>query len=642
MCGIAGYLAREGGRAERAWIQRMCETLEHRGPDGEGYYCDGEAALGHRRLSIIDLEGGAQPLGNEDGSLQVVFNGEIYNYRELRKELEGRGHQFATHSDTEVLVHLYEEAGERTPEHLNGMFAFALWDGRRRELFVARDRLGKKPLYYSFTIPGTRFCFGSELKALRTLPGFREEVNPRAVAGFLCHDYVCDPETIYREVWKLPPGERMTVARGGHRKDRYWRPVFTDGAGAGKEEEVAEQIREVAADSVRRRMIADVPLGAFLSGGVDSSAVVAFMSGQAPAAVRTFSIGFTSEAFNELEYARMVAGRYRTEHHEHVVTPSIQEMLPRVVHHYDEPFGDASAVPTLYLSRMTRQYVTVALCGDGADEVFGGYRRYCHAVLEERCRELFPGWFRRSVIGWAGKYYPKLDYLPQVFRAKTILSNISRELADAYFHSLAVFGEKELEPILAPELRRELGGYSPREQFRRRFEQYAHLPPLQQLQAVDLETYLPGDILVKADRASMAYSLETRSPWMDYRLVELACRLPMAYKVNGLTGKWIFKRALAPHLPERILWRPKMGFSPPVGEWLKTSLRTTVEELVLGREMERLVCREEARRLWRQHLAGVRNHGRKLWNLLMLACWQRRGRLGGLAGGVETRLAGTV
>jgi asparagine synthase (glutamine-hydrolysing) len=619
MCGIAGYLSDELP-PDPAVVKLMCDKLVHRGPDDYGWYRDSQAALGHRRLSIIDVDGGHQPLANEDGSLQVVFDGEIYNYRELRRDLISRGHRFATRSDTEVLVHLYEEAGERLPEYLNGMFAFTIWDIRRQELFLARDRFGKKPLYYSSAVPGVRFCFASELKALAALPGFDPQVEPQSVADFLSLSYVPDPATIYKNVFKLRPGHSLTVGLNSETSRRYWKLRFS----AEDRPDFSKAVREIqdlASDAIERRMISDVPLGAFLSGGVDSSAVVALMAAHAPDRVKTFSIGFTEEKCDELRFARMVAGRYQTDHHERVVSPSVYEMLDTQVEHFDEPFADASAIPTLYLARMTRQHVKVALSGDGADEVFGGYRRYRFGVLEHRLRQRLPRWFRESVIRTSAQLYPKFDYLPQAFRAKTLLTNLSQQIGDAYFASMSVFRDGALGAILAPELRRTLGTYSPRESFRERFARVAHLDPLGQMQAVDFETYLPGDILVKADRATMAYSLESRSPWLDYRLVELAARLPPGYKIRGASGKYIFKEAMRALLPADVLDRSKMGFSVPLSEWFRTKLRPTFEEAVLSGSPESLVSLTDAKRLWREHQSGAFNHERKLWSLLMLSCW---------------------
>jgi asparagine synthase (glutamine-hydrolysing) len=639
MCGIAGYLTNDAP-PDRMLLKRMCDRLIHRGPDAYGQFCDSRIALGHRRLSIIDLAGGNQPLGNEDGTIQVVFNGEIYNFQELRQDLLKKGHRFRTRSDTEVLVHLYEDVGDRLPEFLNGMFAFAIWDTRRRELFLARDRFGKKPLYYSFSVPGMSCCFASELKALTLLPGFPDQVNERALADFLCLSYVPDPDTIYKNVFKLAPAHTLTVNESGHRLRRYWEPVFDPDPDLNFDATVGE-IRALAADAVKRRMISDVPLGAFLSGGVDSSAVVAFMAEQAPDRVKTFTIGFTNKDYDETRYARLVADRYHTDHHEQIVNPipvgqvpdlprfeleqaaapSFQEILATLAEHYDEPFGDASAIPTLYLARMTRQYVTVALSGDGADEVFGGYRRYRFGVLEERIRQKFPQLFRQTFFKAAGRLYPKFDYLPQVFRAKTLLTNLSQEIGDAYFTSMTAFRDECLDKILSPDIRKALDGYSPRESFRDRFRAVCHLPPLQQMQAVDFQTYLPGDILVKADRATMAYSLETRSPWLDYRLAELAGRLPASFKVNGAAGKHIFKKAIASRVPEQLINRTKMGFSVPLAQWFRSSLKPAFESTVMRDGMHQLLSPQSVQRLWDEHQSGISDHSRKFWNLLMLATW---------------------
>ncbi len=612
-----------GEPADRGLLARMCDQLVHRGPDASGYYCAEGVALGHRRLSIIDLAGGDQPIGNEDGSLQVVFNGEIYNYRELRSGLERRGHRFLTRSDTEVLVHLYEEVGEKLPEHLNGMFAFAIWDARRQELFVARDRLGKKPLYYSHDVPGLPFVFGSELKALTALPQFNAAINPRAVADFLSFSYIPDPDSIYERVHKLPPAHSLTVSRTGTRLRRYWAPDFQPNERLRLEETTAE-LRALAADAVACRMESDVPLGAFLSGGVDSSAVVGFMASRGSNAVKTFSIGFTDDQFDELYYAHIAAQFSHTDHHEKVVTPSIEEALGQLATQFDEPFGDSSAIPMLYLARMTRQHVTVALSGDGADELFGGYRRYRFGVIEERLRQRFPEWFRCSVIRAGARLYPKFDYLPQVFRAKTLLTNLAQTIGDAYFTSMTAFRDRGLSAVLSPDAQSALGGYSPRNAFSARFHSVRHLPPLEQMQAVDLETYLPGDILVKVDRTTMAHSLESRAPWLDYRIAELACRLPSAFKIDGSASKFIFKQAVTPHVPRALLTRKKMGFSVPLAGWLRGSLKPVFESLVLNPEMTEFICLPEVRRVWNEHQSGYHNHDRKLWNLLTFAAWHVR------------------
>ena len=624
MCGIAGYLAGGGVHAERDVVRGMCDRIRHRGPDGEGCYVDERVALGHRRLSIIDVEGGKQPLGNEDGSVQIVFNGEIYNFQHLMEELKQRGHLFQTRSDTEVIVHLYEEVGERVPEYLNGMFAFAIWDRNRQTLLLARDRFGEKPLYWTDAIPGMPLCFASELKAMRWLPGFPSQVRPESVADFLALCYVPDPHTIYAAVRKLEPATSMTVRADGTRKEtRYWTPRFAAASGALEQRAGVEEVDELAGDAVRSRMVSDVPLGGFLSGGVDSSGVVAYMARSAPGRIRTFSIGFTTEEFNELQYARLVARKYETNHHEEVVTPSIEEMLGTLVRQYDEPFGDSSAIPTLYLSQMTRKFVTVALSGDGADELFGGYRRYAHALSAERLRSMVPAGLRRWVIGPLGEAYPRSGSLPRMFRAKSTLQGMASTLGQAYFDAMSSLRQEGLTAVLAAPLRSQLNGYSCREGFSARFQEYADLPPLAQLQAVDWRTYLPGDILVKVDRATMAYSLESRAPWLDHRLAELAARLPTEAKVSGRTGKVLFKQVVGRYIPEQLVTRRKMGFAVPMALWLRTSLKAPFERAVFGRELEPYLDVAGVRRLWMDHQNGRGDYSSALWNMLMLAYWDQ-------------------
>ncbi len=606
----------------------MCDRIAHRGPDGDGYFTDQRIALGHRRLSIIDVAGGAQPIGNEDGRYQIIFNGEIYNYRDLVPVLKSRGHQFKTHSDTEVILHLYEDEGVRTPEFLVGMFALAIWDRQQQTLFLARDRFGEKPLYYSFDVPGMQLCFASELKALTLIPGFPDEVSPQSVAEFLNFSYVADPDTIYRRTHKLQPAEWMLVdARGGSRRQIYWAPEFR---GETQPDEAAQRARleEIARQSVVGQMVSDVPLGGFLSGGVDSSAVVAYMAQAAPDRVKTFSIGFTSEKYDELKYARLVAEQYRTDHEEETVSPSIEEMLDTLIDHYDEPFGDSSAIPTMYLARMTRKHVTVALSGDGADELFGGYRRYSFALKEEMARRAMPAWARRKLIRPAARVYPKFDYLPRVFRAKATLTGIASTFEEAYYNAMTRFGDQGLAGILGGDVLSDLNGYSSRECYCDRFTPYRHLPRLAQMQAVDWRTYLPGDILVKVDRAAMAFSLESRAPFLDHRLAEFAAALPTSLKIRGTTGKVLFKQAVQTHLPERTIARSKMGFSVPLPEWFRTSLKPVYEERVLTPRMEAYLNLNAAKQLYDEHLSGLKDHSSKLWNILMLACWDARHRRG--------------
>ncbi|MEZ5404522.1 MAG: asparagine synthase (glutamine-hydrolyzing) [Bryobacteraceae bacterium] len=625
MCGIAGYIPPEGLYPDPALLARMCDAIAHRGPDAYGSFLDPTVALGHRRLSIIDLEGGAQPLANEDGSIQTIFNGEIYNYRELRADLAARGHRFATDSDTEVLVHLWEEEGEHMPERLNGMFAFAVWDSNRRSLFLARDRFGKKPLYYTGPGPWGRFAFASELKALRPLPGFAPATDPQAVSDFLALGYIPDPRTIYRGVHKLPPGSSLLWQTGARpRLRRYWQLLFDPAPNLTFDSQTA-RIRAIAADAVACRLMSDVPLGAFLSGGLDSSIVVSLMSAAVPDPIRSFSIGFTSKNYDELEYARHLATRLGTLHQEETVTPEILDTIDTLTAHYDEPFGDSSAIPTLYLARMTRQHVTVALSGDGGDEIFGGYERYLLALGHQRVARFVPEWARRPIFGGAAALYPKLDSLPRALRLKPMLEALSQSLAGAYFTLVSAFRDRALNRILSEEMRWKLGGYSTRTWFEGLFAEHAHLGPLEQMQAVDLQTYLPGGILVKVDRATMAHSLESRAPLLDYRLADAAARLPSRFKVNGLTeGKHILRAAFRDALPPVTAARRKQGFSVPMAEWMRTSLRGLFETAVFSEEMSPYISIHEARRIWNQHQSGYRNHAGRLWYLLMLGCWAAR------------------
>lgn len=623
MCGIAGYLSTTGSRPDRLVVERMCRQLVHRGPDGWGAFCDEHVALGHRRLSIIDLNGGAQPLNNEDGSVQVSFNGEIYNYAELRRDLIARGHRLRTASDTEVLVHLYEEVGERLPEYLDGMFAFAIWDARRKQLLIARDRLGKKPLYYLEQRCGVRFAFASELKGLLALPKFSASVNVSALTDFLALSYVPDPDTIYEGVYKLPAGHALLVNTSGVRKWQYWQLDYSE-QDCRSPRECISQLRSMAEEAVAKRLISDVPIGAFLSGGVDSSAAVGMMARQMSAPVKTFSIGFTDRRFDELAYARQAAERNRTDHHEEVVTPQIEEVLESLPDIFDEPFADPSAVPMTYLAHMTRRHVTVALSGDGADELFGGYRRYRWGVIEQQWRDRLPSSFRRVVVGAGAYCYPKLDFAPRVFRAKTLLTNISQEIGNAYFTSITALRDGMLDQVLAPNIRVRHKWDSPRQRFCKRFEKVSHLNPLQQMQAVDLETYLPGYILVKTDRVTMAASLEARSPWLDYRMAEFASRLPLNLLIRGRSGKYLFKRAVEPYVPSRLLERTKMGFSVPLASWLRTSLRPVFEMILFQPDLEPFLSATGVRQLWEEHQSAVHNHERRLWNLLMFGLWYAR------------------
>ncbi len=621
MCGIAGMYHRAGAPSgERLTVlEQMTRTLIHRGPDDEGYFIDDFVGLGHRRLSIVDVETGHQPMANEDGSVWLVFNGEIYNFRELRHLLEGKGHRFRTHSDTEGIVHAYEEWDTGCLDRLRGMFAFALWDARRRRLFLARDRLGKKPLYYARV--GEALVFGSEIKALAAFPGLDRRLDLEAVSDYLSLLYIPRQKSIYRGVSKLLPGHYLLADARQCDVRCYWDLDFTPRVHDGQR--AAQHLAELLRDAVSARLHSEVPLGAFLSGGIDSSAVVGLMARAAPAPVITASIGFPEESFDELPYARMAAQHFRTDHREDVVTARAVDALHDLIWHYDEPFGDSSAIPTYYVSKLARQRVTVALSGDGGDESFAGYRRYYFDVCEQKVRSLVPAAVRQPLFRAIGGLYPKADFLPRLFRGKTFLSNLARTPPEAYLHSVSGVTEADKLQLLNPDVSRALGGYRTADLFADLYRTAAAWDPLARIQYIDFKTYLPDDILTKVDRASMAHSLEVRCPLLDHPMVEYAASLPSHLKLRGTRAKLILKEAVRDFVPAEILQRPKMGFAMPLATWLRGELRPLVEEEVL-RARHGLFDEQTIRRLWRQHLSGRRERTSELWGVLIFNLWHKR------------------
>lgn len=614
MCGIAGVVgASAPGRVER--VRAMCARLVHRGPDSEGAYADEVAALGVRRLRIIDLITGDQPLANEAGSVWTVFNGEIYNFAELREELVARGHRFRTSSDTEVIPHLYEELGERFVERIDGMFAVAVWDALSRTLVLARDRLGKKPLLYRQD--ETELAFASEHAAL--LVGLRERpgVDPTALHLFLRLGYVPSPHDAFVGVRKLPPAHVLVWRDGRSELRRYWSPPEPASLRIDESEAVAE-LRRLFEQAVRRRLVADVPLGAFLSGGIDSSAVVATMA-RLTSPVRTFTIGFEEAEFSELRYARRVSERYATEHHEYVVRPLEIDGLVELVRHYGEPYADSSALPTYHLARVTRHHVTVALNGDGGDELFAGYDRYVAARLAGAL-DRAPHPMRAAAARIARALPERGSARGALRRARRFLAGAPLEPRDRYLRWIAIFDEDALSGLLAPE-------------FAARGESLPQLlasedrdlDPVMTAQAFDLGSYLPDDLLVKVDIASMATSLEVRSPFLDRELVEFAVRLPLRFKMRGLQRKYLVKRAFADRLSTETLHRSKQGFGVPVGAWMRTHRRAYVEDVVLSpRALGRGYFRPGAvERLVREHMGGRADHTQRLWALLVLELWHR-------------------
>ncbi len=637
MCGIAGIFDTAARRlVDRGLLERMNNSQRHRGPDGDGTHIEPGVGLAHRRLAIIDLSTGQQPLFNEDGSVAVVFNGEIYNYQELIPELARLGHTFHTKSDTEVIVHAWEQWGERCVERFRGMFAFALWDRNRSTLFLARDRLGVKPLYYMLLPDGT-LVFASELKALRVHGGFAERFDPYAIEDYFALGYVPDPRTIYLGVAKLPAGHTLTIRRGQAipAPVEYWDVRFSLDRRLSDIEAVEELNRRLE-ESVRLRMISDVPLGAFLSGGVDSSAVVAVMAGQARSPVETCSIAFADPRYDESAYAQSVAGRYGTAHHVEQVEVDDFDLIDRLAGIYDEPYADSSALPTYRLCEMARRHVTVALSGDGGDESFAGYRRYQTFLGENRFRARVPGVVRRTLFGTLARLYPSATWAPKPLRAKATFEALARDPVDAYFDIIAVTRDAVRRGMFSRTLRRELADYSTVSVFREHAKRAGTEDPLALVQYLDLKTYLVGDINTKVDRASMAHSLEVREPLMDHPLVEWLAQLPASLKLRGNEGKFLLKKAMEPRLPDDVLYRRKMGFAVPLAAWFRGPLRQRMRDTILGSRLADTGFFDEAylKRMLSEHESGRQDLSATLWSLVMFDAF-----LGNQQGASGTRRA---
>ena len=627
MCGITGIFDTRGAsEINRAVLQRMNDSQLHRGPDEGSLHIEPGVGLGHRRLSIIDIATGQQPLFNEDGSVVVIFNGEIYNYQELIPELQALGHVFHTKSDTECIVHGWEAWGVDCVKRFRGMFAFALWDRNQQTFFMARDRLGVKPMYYALLDDGN-LLFGSELKSILAHGGLRREIDPLAVEEYFALGYVAEPRTIFKQAKKLPPAHTLAIRRGqpvGEPR-AYWDVRFTldnPVSDADAQEELVARLKE----SVRLRMIAEVPLGAFLSGGVDSSAVVATMAGLSQAPVNTCSIGFDDPAYNESEFAQTVADRYHTNHRLEVVKSDDFDLIDTLARLYDEPYADSSAIPTYRVCQLARKHVTVALSGDGGDEAMGGYRRYRMHLMEEGMRSSMPMAVRKPLFGALGKIYPKADWAPRVFRAKTTFEGLARNSVEAYFHSISILRGPMRDALFSPKFKAELAGYGAQEVFDRHAANAGTDDPLALIQYLDIKTYLVGDINTKVDRASMAHSLEVREPLMDHELVEWLATLPSSQKIRGQECKYIFKKSMEPYLPNDVLYRPKMGFSVPLARWFRGPLKARVRDAVLG---ERLASTEwfnhdYLRHLVEGHQSGAYDYSASLWTLLMFEAFLRQ------------------
>jgi asparagine synthase (glutamine-hydrolysing) len=620
MCGICGVVDFDQPDAVSAeLLQRMNDTLKHRGPDDAGVYLAPHVGLGHRRLSIIDVAGGRQPISNEDGTVWVLLNGEIYNYSELCHRLLQRGHRFSTKSDTEAIVHLYEDKGEECFAELRGMFSIALWDARQRKLVLARDRVGKKPLFYFSK--GSQILFGSELKALLAAGTVPRTIDERAVSDYFSLGYIPAPKTIYQGVSKVLPGHYLVASCGNVRSLRYWDVSFAQIEDK-TEEQWCELLRQELCEATRVRLMSEVPLGAFLSGGMDSSAVVAVMSRIMSRPVTTCSIAFDQEEYNESEFARQVAEQFHTHHHEHMVQPSAVEILDKLAWHFDEPFADSSAIPTYYVSAVARQHVTVALGGDGGDENFAGYRRYYFDRYENRLRGYVPASLRRSIFGPLGKYYPGLAWAPRMFRGKATFQSLSRSPLEGYFNTVSIFRPDEKPQLLTPDFRQSLGAYDTLDVLREYYDRADTTDPLSRVQYVDIKTYLTDDILTKVDRASMAVSLEVRAPLLDHKLMGLVASMPSFLKLRNRVGKYIFKKALEPVLPPEILYRKKQGFSIPLDHWFRRELRELAYDVIFsGRDG--ILNRTYLQKIWEQHQKKQFNRSAYLWAVLMFRKWQQ-------------------
>jgi asparagine synthase (glutamine-hydrolysing) len=620
MCGIAGIvMAPQDATVEPETLHQMCATLVHRGPDDEGIFVEGPVGLGMRRLSIIDLTGGRQPIHNEDETIWAVFNGEIYNFGDLRTELEGNGHRFYTRTDTEVIVHLYEDLGSNCVQKLRGMFAFAIYDGRQKRILLARDRLGKKPLHYSIT--NGRLLFASEIKAILAVAPELNEVDSRALLRFFYFGYIPDPDTVFGAIKKLPPGHALEFANGTGKLRQYWDLPSYGAMMPNSERECLEELETRLFEAVKIRLISDVPLGALLSGGVDSSTVVGLMARALSRPVKTFSISFRYEDFNEGNYARAVARRFGTDHHELVVEPNIEGALDKLTHMLEEPFGDSSMLPTYFVSYMARQHVTVALSGDGGDELFAGYDRY-PILLRRRGADSLPA--------WAGRWYRDKVYhwVPSGFYGRNLLFNLSLPWRDRYLDDvsfLPVYGRERF--LFSPEfLACADESFSPTKSFVDYFDRAPARDPVSQLLYLDTKTYLPGDILTKVDRMSMATSLELRAPILDHVFVEWVTSLPAHLKLRKSGGKYIFKKlAEQVGVPRHVIYREKKGFALPLVHWLRKEMKDGLPSLLFEpRTLQRgYFNTRNLRKLTDEHYRGRRDHSAKIWLLLMFELWHR-------------------
>ncbi|MCP5007659.1 MAG: asparagine synthase (glutamine-hydrolyzing) [Planctomycetes bacterium] len=623
MCGIVGkfnFHTREAVSPEL--LNSMCDIIDYRGPDDSGVYIDRYIGLGHRRLSILDLSRlGHQPMSSRDKATWITFNGEIYNYRILKRDLEAKGYSFVSDCDTEVIIYLYEEYGEKCLEHLRGMFAFVIWDSRSECLFLARDRIGKKPLFYYFD--EKRLLFASELKSIFKDQSLKKDINFEAFYDYFKYQYIPDPKTIYKNTYKLKPGHYMLCTKDGIQIKEYWDISFSNQSSL-QETELSEELLGILKESVRLRMISDVPLGAFLSGGIDSSGIVALMAQQSSEPVTTCSIGFDSKEFDEVQFARTIANKYGTDHHEFTVKENAEDVLTDLAFYFDEPFADASSVPTYFVSKIARQKVTVALSGDGGDENFAGYEKYYLDDIENRLRNRIPLLFRRTMFPLLTKLLSRGNH--QIFqKGKTLLNTLSNPSDYGFFLTNTEFDDNLWSELINDDTKRQIGDYDPFSVTQYYYNKADTDNHLSRILYTDLKTYLPGDILVKVDRMSMANSLEVRAPILDHNVIEYAANIPSNLKYNNGEKKYILKKAFKQILPEEVMYRKKMGFSVPLAQWLREELREFAENLLFssGSGMNMFFQRNVLERIWNLHQANTRNYSTILWSLLMFELWYR-------------------
>lgn len=620
MCGIVGILSLTGpNQIDSSLLQAMNQAQFHRGPDEGDQYTDELIGLGHRRLAIIDLAQGQQPMRDESGRFTLIFNGEIYNFPELRAELTALGHHFHTHCDTEVILRGHMQWGDQCISRLQGMFAYALWDKQQQRLVLARDRLGIKPLFYMQQ--QGKLYFASELKSLTLIPEFDKTLNPRAIEQYFCLGYVAESDSIYQSVHKMPPAHYMVVDAEHHSltPQRYWQLSYAKQQSGLSDLEYQQQLTQELTKAVKSHLVTEVPLGSFLSGGVDSSAVVALIAGMSDEPVRTCSIGFDVAAYDESDYANQIAQQYATNHESRIVTSNDFSLIPQLAGIYDEPYADSSALATYRVCELAREKVTVSMSGDGADELLAGYRRYKLLMNEQKVRQRIPKALRTAVFKPLGRWFPKLDWAPRVFRAKTTFQSLAMDLVEGYLHGVSLLKQAQRDALFSDSFKAALQGYNTLQLFRDVEQQYDGHDPLSLLQFIDINTWLVSDILTKVDRASMANSLEVRVPFLDHQFVEWSATVPASQKIRHGEGKYVLKKAMEDKLPLDILYRPKMGFRVPLADWFRGPLKAQIRELLLGTELNATgLFNQQTIELWlNEHQSGISDHSTALWTLLM-------------------------